>query len=424
MPQALSYVHPTADSPWGTYLMQVDRVVPYLGHLARWVETLKRPKRMLIVDVPIELDDGRVAHFEGFRVQHNLSRGPGKGGVRYHPDVTLEEVMALAAWMSIKNAAVNLPFGGAKGGIRVDPSQLSHKELERMTRRYTSEIGIIIGPHSDIPAPDVNTNPQIMAWMMDTYSMNTGTTATGVVTGKPIHLGGSLGRVKATGRGVFVTGREAARRIDLALDGARVAVQGFGNVGSAAAELFAQAGGKIVAAQDHTGTIFNDHGFDMADLMAHVKATGGVGGFKGGEVMNAEEFWDVRCDILIPAALEGQITANRARRVKARLVLEGANGPTVPSADDIMAERGILVVPDVICNAGGVTVSYFEWVQDFSSFFWTEDEINLRLDKIMIGALKRIWDTADRHQITLRTATFAVACERILTARQERGLYP
>jgi len=424
MPQALSYVHPTADSPWGTYLMQVDRVVPYLGHLARWVETLKRPKRMLIVDVPIELDDGRVAHFEGFRVQHNLSRGPGKGGVRYHPDVTLEEVMALAAWMSIKNAAVNLPFGGAKGGIRVDPSQLSHKELERMTRRYTSEIGIIIGPHSDIPAPDVNTNPQIMAWMMDTYSMNTGTTATGVVTGKPIHLGGSLGRVKATGRGVFVTGREAARRIDLALDGARVAVQGFGNVGSAAAELFAQAGGKIVAAQDHTGTIFNDHGFDMADLMAHVKATGGVGGFKGGEVMNAEEFWDVRCDILIPAALEGQITANRARRVKARLVLEGANGPTVPSADDIMAERGILVVPDVICNAGGVTVSYFEWVQDFSSFFWTEDEINVRLDKIMIGALKRIWDTADRHQITLRTATFAVACERILTARQERGLYP
>lgn len=424
MTQALSYVHPTADSPWGTYLMQVDRVVPYLGHLARWVETLKRPKRMLIVDVPIELDDGRVAHFEGFRVQHNLSRGPGKGGVRYHPDVTLEEVMALAAWMSIKNAAVNLPFGGAKGGIRVDPRLLSNKELERMTRRYTSEIGIIIGPHSDIPAPDVNTNPQIMAWMMDTYSMNTGTTATGVVTGKPIHLGGSLGRVKATGRGVFVTGREAARRINLELDGARVAVQGFGNVGSAAAELFAQAGGKIVAAQDHTGTVFNDHGFDMADLMAHVRGTGGVGGFKGGEFMNTEEFWDVRCDILIPAALEGQITAERARRVQARMVLEGANGPTVPTADDILAERGILVVPDVICNAGGVTVSYFEWVQDFSSFFWTEDEINLRLDKIMIGALKKIWDTADRHQVTLRTATFAVACERILTAREERGLYP
>jgi glutamate dehydrogenase (NAD(P)+) len=424
MTSQLSYVRTTTDGPWGTYLSQVDRVVPYLGELARWVETLKRPKRALIVDVPIELDNGEVAHFEGFRVQHNMSRGPGKGGVRYHPDVTLEEVMALAAWMSIKNAAVNLPYGGAKGGIRVDPAKLSHKELERITRRYTSEIGIIIGPHSDIPAPDVNTNPQIMAWMMDTYSMNTGTTATGVVTGKPIHLGGSLGRVKATGRGVFVTGREAARRLSLDLSGARVAVQGFGNVGGAAAELFNQAGARIIAAQDHTGSIFNESGFDMADLMAHVKASGGVGGFKGGEVMGNEEFWDVKCDILIPAALESQITAARAKRITARLVLEGANGPTVPQADDILAERGILVVPDVICNAGGVTVSYFEWVQDFSSFFWTEDEINLRLDKIMMGALKKIWDTADRHKITLRTATFAVACERILTARKERGLYP
>jgi glutamate dehydrogenase (NAD(P)+) len=417
-------VNPAPDSPWGTYISQVDRVIPYLGHLAKWAETLKRPKRALIVDVPIELDNGEVAHFEGFRVQHNLSRGPGKGGVRYHPDVTLEEVMALAAWMSIKNAAVNLPYGGAKGGIRVDPKRLSHKELERMTRRYTSEIGIIIGPQQDIPAPDVNTNPQIMAWMMDTYSMNTGSTATGVVTGKPIHLGGSLGRVKATGRGVFVTGREAARRIELDLNEARIAVQGFGNVGSAAAELFVQAGSRLVAVQDHTGTVVNERGFDMADLMAHVKATGGVGGFKGGEAADAESFWDVKADILIPAALEGQITAERARRITAKLVLEGANGPTVPVADDILAERGVLVVPDVICNAGGVTVSYFEWVQDFSSFFWTEDEINVRLDKIMIGALKRIWETADRHGITLRTATFAVACQRILTAREERGLYP
>ena len=423
-PTPLSYVNPTPDSPWGTYISQVDRVIPYLGHLAKWAETLKRPKRALIVDVPIELDNGEVAHFEGFRVQHNLSRGPGKGGVRYHPDVTLEEVMALAAWMSIKNAAVNLPYGGAKGGIRVDPKRLSHKELERMTRRYTSEIGIIIGPQQDIPAPDVNTNPQIMAWMMDTYSMNTGSTATGVVTGKPIHLGGSLGRVKATGRGVFVTGREAARRIELDLNDARIAVQGFGNVGSAAAELFVQAGSRLVAVQDHTGTVVNERGFDMADLMAHVKATGGVGGFQGGEAADAESFWDVKADILIPAALEGQITAERARRITAKLVLEGANGPTVPVADDILAERGVLVVPDVICNAGGVTVSYFEWVQDFSSFFWTEDEINVRLDKIMIGALKRIWETADRHGITLRTATFAVACQRILTAREERGLYP
>ena len=420
----LSYVNPTTDSPWATYLSQVDRVAPFLGPLARWVETLKRPKRALIVDVPIELDNGTIAHHEGYRVQHSLTRGPGKGGVRYHPDVTLEEVMALSAWMSIKTAAVNLPFGGAKGGIRVDPKKLSQKELEKLTRRYTSEIGIIIGPQQDIPAPDVNTNAQIMAWMMDTYSMNTGATATGVVTGKPIHLGGSLGRVKATGRGVFVTGREAARRIGLDINGAKVAVQGFGNVGSSAAELFGQAGAIVVAAQDHTGSIFNDQGLDLSRLVPHVHSTGGVAGFAGAEAGGDEAFWDVDCDILIPAALENQITAARANRLKAKLVLEGANGPTGRAADDILADRSILVVPDVICNAGGVTVSYFEWVQDFSSFFWTEDEINVKLDKIMVGALRNIWDTADRHKITLRTATFAVACERILSARQERGLYP
>ncbi len=420
----LSYVHPSAHSPWGTYLAQIDRVLPYLGPLARWADTLKRPKRALIVDVPIEMDDGTVRHFEGYRVQHNLSRGPGKGGVRYHPQVTLEEVMALSAWMTVKNAAVNLPYGGAKGGIRVDPKQLSMKELERLTRRYTSEIGIIIGPQQDIPAPDVNTNAQVMAWMMDTYSMNVGATATGVVTGKPIHLGGSLGRVKATGRGVFVTGREAARRIGLNLEGARVAVQGFGNVGSVAAELFAAAGAHIVAVQDHRGTIVNPRGLDLAALIPVAHNEGGVAAFSGGEAQDNESFWDTDCDILIPAALEGQITAARAGRIRARLVLEGANGPTLPEADDVMAERGILVVPDVICNAGGVTVSYFEWVQDFSSFFWTEDEINERLDKIMVDALGRIWDTADRHGISLRTATFAVACERILLARQDRGLYP
>ncbi|MFT3818656.1 MAG: Glu/Leu/Phe/Val dehydrogenase [Rubrivivax sp.] len=424
MNEPLSFVHPSPDSPWGTYLSQVDRVLPYLGPLAHWGETLRRPKRALIVDIPIELDDGSIAHYEGYRVQHSLTRGPGKGGVRYHPDVTLEEVMALSAWMSIKNAAVNLPYGGAKGGIRVDPKKLSLKELEKLTRRYTSEIGLIIGPNQDIPAPDVNTNGQIMAWMMDTYSMNVGATATGVVTGKPIHLGGSLGRVKATGRGVFVTGREAARRIGLELAGARVAVQGFGNVGSSAAELFHQAGSKIVAAQDHTGSIYNDAGFDLAELVPHVRRTGGVAGFKGAEAIGIEDFWDVNCEIVIPAALEGQIQPERARRLKAKLVLEGANGPTTTAADDILADRGILVVPDVICNAGGVTVSYFEWVQDFSSFFWTEDEINVRLDKIMVGALRNIWDTADRHKISLRTATFAVACERILQARQERGLYP
>jgi glutamate dehydrogenase (NAD(P)+) len=420
----LSYACSTDDGPWATYLAQIERVTPYLGHLDRWVETLKRPKRVLVVDVPIEMDDGSVAHFEGYRVQHNLSRGPGKGGVRYHPDVTLEEVMALAAWMTIKNAAVNLPFGGAKGGVRVEPSKLSKKELERITRRYTSEIGIVIGPQQDIPAPDVNTNAQIMAWMMDTYSMNVGATATGVVTGKPIPIGGSLGRVKATGRGVFVIARETARRLGIPLERARVAVQGFGNVGSAAAELFAMHGSKVVAVQDHAATIVNEAGLDIARLIEHRDRHQSIAGFEAGETVATDAFWDVRTDFLVPAALEGQITTARARTLQTQVVIEGANGPTLPEADLVLAERGITVVPDVIANAGGVTVSYFEWVQDFSSFFWTEDEINVRLDKIMIGAYERIWEMAERHRITLRTAAFAVACERVLAARELRGLYP
>lgn len=420
----LSFVSPTRNSPWGTYLSQIDAVEPYLGNLSRWVETLRRPKRALIVDVPIELDNGTIAHYEGYRVQHSLTRGPGKGGVRYHPDVTLEEVMALSGWMTIKNAAVNLPYGGAKGGIRLDPALLSMKELEKVTRRYTSEIGIIIGPNQDIPAPDVNTNGKIMAWMMDTYSMNVGATATGVVTGKPIELGGSLGRVAATGRGVFVVGREAMRRLNIDMEGARIAVQGFGNVGSIAAKLFAANGSKIVCVQDHTGTIVNHNGFDMQSLLDHVAQTRGVAGFKGGDMIANEDFWDIKSDILIPAALEGQITAERAQRIQTRLVLEGANGPTTPDGEAVLADRGIVVVPDVIANAGGVTVSYFEWVQDFSSFFWTEDEINVRLDKIMIGAFKHIWETGEHHKIPLRTAAFTVACTRVLQAREERGLYP
>jgi glutamate dehydrogenase (NAD(P)+) len=402
----------------------VDRVIPYLGSLARWAETLRRPKRALIVDIPIEMDDGTIAHYEGFRVQHNLSRGPGKGGVRYHPDVTLEEVMALSAWMTIKNAAVGLPYGGAKGGIRVDPKKLSLKELEKITRRYTSEIGIIIGPEKDIPAPDVNTNAQIMAWMMDTYSMNVGGTITGVVTGKPIELGGSLGRVKATGRGVYIAGREIARKLGLKIEGARVAVQGFGNVGSIAAELFVAAGAKIVAVQDHTGTLYNPSGLDVAALQSISAKEGGISGFQGAEKIDNENFWDVESEFLIPAALEGQISKARAERIKTRVILEGANGPTVPDADHVFADRGITVVPDVLANAGGVTVSYFEWVQDFSSFFWTEEEINVRLDKIMTNAFNQVWATGEKHKISMRTAAYVVACERVLKARAERGLYP
>ena len=419
-----SYLQSDKLGPWGIYLQQVDRVIPYLGELARWAETLKRPKRALVVDVPIELDNGTVAHFEGYRVQHNTSRGPGKGGVRFHQDVTLSEVMALSAWMSIKNAAVNVPYGGAKGGIRVDPKTLSRGELERMTRRYTSEIGIIIGPTKDIPAPDVNTNEQIMAWMMDTYSMNEGATSTGVVTGKPIDLGGSLGRREATGRGVFTVGMEAARHLEMDIAGARIAVQGFGNVGGIAAKLFAQAGARVVAVQDHGGSIYKASGLDVPLLLAHVAAHGSVAGFADAEVIAADSFWDVDCDVLIPAALEGQITAENAARIRARMVIEGANGPTTPEADDILQERNVLVLPDVIANAGGVTVSYFEWVQDFSSFFWTEDEINARLVRIMKDAFAAVWSVAQDHRVSLRTATFIVACKRILHSRQLRGLYP
>jgi len=419
-----SYLQADKLGPWGNYLQQVDRVIPHLGSLARWAETLKRPKRILIVDVPIHMDDGTVAHFEGYRVQHNISRGPGKGGVRFHQDVTLSEVMALSAWMSVKNAAVNVPYGGAKGGIRVDPKKLSRGELERMTRRYTSEIGIIIGPNKDIPAPDVNTNEQIMAWMMDTYSVNNGSTSTGVVTGKPVDLGGSLGRREATGRGVFTVGSDAARHIGLDIATARVAVQGFGNVGGVAGKLFAETGARIVAVQDHGGTIFSDAGLDVPALLQHVADTGSVAGFANADVIADEEFWGVDCDIMIPAALEQQITAQNAGRIKARMIIEGANGPTTPAADDILQERNVLVVPDVIANAGGVTVSYFEWVQDFSSFFWDEDEINARLIKIMKTAFAGIWQVAQEKKVSLRTATFIVACQRILHTRELRGLYP
>jgi glutamate dehydrogenase (NAD(P)+) len=420
-----SYLTTHETGPWGVYLEQIDRVTPHLGQLARWIETLKRPKRILIVDVPIERDDGSIAHFEGYRVQHNTSRGPGKGGVRFHQDVSLSEVMALSAWMTIKNAAINVPYGGAKGGIRVDPKTLSSGELQRMTRRYTSEIGIIIGPNKDIPAPDVNTNEKIMAWMMDTYSMNQGSTASGVVTGKPVSLGGSLGRHEATGRGVFVVGCEAAEKLRMDIKDSRVAVQGFGNVGGVAARLFSEAGAKVVAVQDHAGTVVKESGLDIGALQAHVALHGSVVGFGNAEaIKDRSQFWEVDCEILVPAALEQQITEVNAGKIRAKIILEGANGPTTPGADDILREKGVLVVPDVIANAGGVTVSYFEWVQDFSSFFWTEDEINQRLTRIMREAFAAVWQLAEDKTVSLRTAAFIVACTRVLQAREMRGLYP
>ena len=421
---SLSYVS-QSNSAWDNYLQQLKRVEPFLDDpLRQRLDFLRHPKRALIVDIPVEMDDGTIEHFEGFRVQHSLARGPGKGGIRFHPDVDLNEVMALSAWMTIKCAALNLPFGGAKGGVRVDPSSLSKRELERLTRRYAAEINLIIGPQKDIPAPDVGTTPQIMAWMMDTFSMNAGNTVTGVVTGKPVHLGGSLGRVHATGRGVFITGLEVAKKINLDISNARICVQGFGNVGSEAALLFQKNGAKVICIQDHSATLYQPNGIDVEKLMSYQKNHGGIKNYAADDEVDKSKFWKLEAEIFIPAALEGVIDAEIAQTIQTKLILEGANGPTLAAADDILASRNITVVPDVICNAGGVTVSYFEWVQDLSSFFWTEDEINLRMDKIMRDAINDIWNKSIQTQCSLRTAAYIVACERILIARIERGIYP
>lgn len=423
MMKGLTYTE-QGTTAWNNYLKQLDKVAPYLGELSERLDMLRRPKRSLIVDVPVIMDDGTVQHFEGYRVQHNLTRGPGKGGVRFHPDVNLDEVMALSAWMTIKCAALNLPFGGAKGGVRVDPSQLSKRELERLTRRYTAEINLIIGPQKDIPAPDVGTNPQIMAWMMDTFSMNSGSTITGVVTGKPVHLGGSLGRSKATGRGVFISGREVAQQIGLDLKDARVCVQGFGNVGSEAALLFQENGSKVICVQDHSATLYQEEGIDIKKLLEYSNAHHKIQGFSASDEISASAFWSIPAEVFIPAALEGVINTQVAQNIQAKMILEGANGPTLTEADEILSERHITVVPDVICNAGGVTVSYFEWVQDLASYFWTEEEINQRMDASMKNAVQDVWQKAVQAGCSLRTAAYILACERILMARQERGIYP
>jgi glutamate dehydrogenase (NAD(P)+) len=421
----LSYARGSDPGAWETYLAQVERVAPLLPkRLLPVIETLRQPKRCLIVDVPIRLDSGEYAHFEGYRVQHNMSRGPGKGGLRYHPDVTLSEVMALAAWMTVKNAVVNLPYGGAKGGVRVSPAELSRAELERLTRRYASEIGVLLGPDRDVPAPDVGTDEQIMAWIMDTYSMGQGSTVLGVVTGKPVAMGGSLGRRDATGRGVVTVAREAAAKAGIPLRGARVAIQGFGNVGEATSRLFHEQGARIVAVQDHTASIANEAGLDLKTVIAHRTASGTLLGVPAAEAIGTEAFWSTPCEILVPAALEGQLTAARAQKLACRLVVEGANGPSVPEADEVMRERGITVVPDVLANAGGVTVSYFEWVQDFSSFFWNEAEVNSNLERIMVEAFRAVWDLHQERKVSLRTAAYLIGCTRVLEAHAVRGLYP
>jgi len=421
-----SYLNCTDIGPWGIFLEQIDRVSPHLGALAKWAETLKRPKRILIVDIPIQLDNGEMAHFEGYRVQHNVALGPGKGGLRFHPSVNLSEVMALSAWMSIKCAAVGVPFGGAKGGVRVDPKHLSPGELERVTRRYTAEVRPIIGPEHDIPAPDVNTNSQVMAWMMDTYCALNGSHDTGVVTGKPIALGGSLGREQATGRGVFIAACEAAREKQLQLKGAKVCIQGFGNVGGVAAECFHAARAKVVAIQDFSATLNDENGLNVPALRQYYKknAAQGLAGTEKAKQIPAGDFWNIASDILIPAALEDQINATNANRIQTKILVEGANGPTTPDADDILNEKGIHVVPDVLANAGGVTVSYFEWVQNQSHYYWDEQTIYERLDSKLRHAYSEIATVAKKHQVSMRTAAYILACTRILETRAIRGVFP
>ncbi len=387
-------------------------------------EVLRRPRRALTLSLPVKMDDGSIRVFEGFRVQHNTARGPCKGGIRYHPNVTFDEVQALASWMTWKCATVGLPFGGAKGGIICDPKSMSRDELERLTRRYAYEISPIIGPDRDIPAPDVYTDAQVMAWIMDTYSMTHGHSAPGVVTGKPTFLGGSFGRNEATARGcVFVT-RAACDVLKIPISGATAVVQGFGNAGSIAAELLAKDGATITAVSDSRGGILNRKGLDVAAVLEHKEKTGSVVGFPGAEAISGEAILEVECDILVPAALENQITMENAPRVKAKIVTEAANGPTTPGADAILYQRGVLVLPDILANAGGVTVSYFEWVQDLQELFWDEEEVNRKLEKMMVKAFQDVHATARRYSADMRTGAYILAIGRVAEATSARGIWP
>ena len=385
---------------------------------------LRVPQRQLTVDFPVKMDDGSVQVFEGYRVQHNLNRGPAKGGIRYHPGVTLSEVKALAMWMTWKCAVAGIPFGGAKGGVIVDPKRLSLGELERLTRRYASEISVLIGPERDIPAPDVNTTPQIMAWIMDTVSMSKGYSVPAVVTGKPLSVGGSQGRNAATGRGCAVVALQACQRLGRDPREMTVAVQGFGNAGSIAAALMADDGFSIRAVSDSGGGIASDTGLDVAAVVEHKRRTGSVVGFPGTKPLSNAELLQAPVDVLVPAALENQITASNAAQVKASLILEAANGPTTPEADDILHRRGVTVVPDIVANAGGVIVSYFEWVQDLQSFFWEENEINDRLKRIITAAFDSSWEASERLGVTLRLGAYSVAVQRVAEATKARGIYP
>ena len=388
-------------------------------------EVLAQPKRQLIVHFPVVMDDGTVQCFEGYRVQHNTSRGPTKGGIRYHHDVDVHETTALSMWMTWKCAVANLPYGGAKGSVKVNTKLLSKRELEKLTRRYATEINIVIGERGDIPAPDIGTNPQTMAWIMDTISMQAGYTMPGVVTGKPIEMGGSQGRVEATGRGVVVSAVEACKKLGMRMDGAKVVVQGFGNVGSVAAMLAEREGAIVVGVSDARGGIYNEKGLPVSELYHKYSGMdGGILNYKDAQQVSNDDLLELPCDILMPCAIAAQITGENAPKIKAKLIVEGANGPTTPDADVILSDKGILVVPDILANAGGVIVSYFEWVQDLQNFFWEEDEVNQKLDRHMRNSFSQVWDTRERFKTDMRMAAMIIGVKRVADATVMRGIFP
>jgi glutamate dehydrogenase (NAD(P)+) len=411
-------------NPWEMALEQLDAVARFMNLNPNVHKVLRSTKRCLIVSIPVKMDDGSVEVFTGYRVHHNISRGPAKGGIRYHPDVTLDEVKALAMWMTWKCAVVGIPYGGAKGGIVCNPKELSLGEVERLTRRYTSEIIFILGPEKDIPAPDVNTNAQVMAWIMDTYSIDQGYSVPGVVTGKPLSIGGSLGRSEATGRGCVFVIFSSLKYMKQDIHGRNVVVQGYGNVGWPICRLLHESGCKIIGISDVEGGIYNSKGLDPVLVKRHLDESGTVAGYRDGDSLTNKELLELDCDILVPAALENQITLDNAPKIKAKLIVEAANGPTTPEADKILKERGITVIPDILANAGGVTVSYFEWVQGLQAYFWSERDVNLKLRDIMEKAFDSVYRISTRKNIDMRLAAYCLAIERVAEAHVTRGLYP
>jgi glutamate dehydrogenase (NAD(P)+) len=424
-PQPMPRIAPREDlNPHRIAQIQFDIAAEYLKLDAGLRQILRTPKRVLEVSIPTKMDNGQVKVFTGYRVQHNLARGPAKGGIRYHPNVTVDEVKALATWMTWKCATVNIPYGGGKGGVICDPKRMSKAELERMTRRYTSEILPVIGPEQDIPAPDVYTDSQTMAWIMDTYSMTKGYSTLGVVTGKPVSIGGSEGRKEATARGVLVVVEEACKVKKISLRGAGVAIQGFGNAGSTVARLFAEKKARIVAISDSRGGVFNSRGIDPLKAMRYKERSGTVVGMPGTSRISNDDLLTMKCDILVPAALENVITLNNVDQIKAKIVAEAANGPTTPHADEALARKGIMLLPDILANAGGVTASYFEWVQDLQSFFWPAAEVNLKLESLMRRAFLEVYESMRKHRTHMRTGAYVLAVGRVADATLVRGLFP